>query len=415
MGVYADYNLDNIRNPELREIIQTIMDITTGHDHDGSNSKSVTAGTVGDGTVTNAKLATDVKVGSLASLNTTAKSSVQAAINELVSADSTLSSAISTNSTSIGTLSSLTTSEKTSLVGAINELNQEISALQSTSVTTTNTVTLTNKTLTSPIMTTQLIDDGDAGCTLTSSNQTHASATATIPDMTTSDTFVMLAVSQTLTNKTLTSPILTTPKIDDGDAHCTITSSNQTAADATATIPDMTTSDTFCMLAVEQTLTNKTLTTPKLNDGDEGCTITSSNQTASDATATIPDMTTSDTFVMLAVAQTMTNKTLTAPVVTSPDITFGVSSHDYSAGTDDWTLSAGELKEFVIFASNAGGAVNAIATPTANKMYLVRNNSGAALTFKASGQTGVSIATGKAAFVIGDGSDFTRVTNDASF
>lgn len=36
-----------------------------------------------DGTITNAKLATDVKVGSLATLTTTAKASVVAAINEL--------------------------------------------------------------------------------------------------------------------------------------------------------------------------------------------------------------------------------------------------------------------------------------------------------------------------------------------
>ena len=36
-----------------------------------------------DGAITNAKLATDVKVGSLAALTTTAKASVQAAINEV--------------------------------------------------------------------------------------------------------------------------------------------------------------------------------------------------------------------------------------------------------------------------------------------------------------------------------------------
>lgn len=44
---------------------------------------SLTPSGVGDGTITNTKLATDVKVGSLAALTTTAKGSVQAAINEV--------------------------------------------------------------------------------------------------------------------------------------------------------------------------------------------------------------------------------------------------------------------------------------------------------------------------------------------
>jgi hypothetical protein len=44
---------------------------------------SLTPSGVGDGTITNTKLATDVKVGSLALLTTTQKSSVQAAINEV--------------------------------------------------------------------------------------------------------------------------------------------------------------------------------------------------------------------------------------------------------------------------------------------------------------------------------------------
>lgn len=44
---------------------------------------AVSGGTIADGAVTNAKLATDVKVGSLASLNTTVKSSIVAALNEV--------------------------------------------------------------------------------------------------------------------------------------------------------------------------------------------------------------------------------------------------------------------------------------------------------------------------------------------
>lgn len=80
-------------------------------------------GTVADGSISNAKLATDVKVGSLAALTTTEKSSVVGAVNEL-------DSDVGTNTTSIGTLASLTTTEKTNLVGAINEIDAKESTIQ---------------------------------------------------------------------------------------------------------------------------------------------------------------------------------------------------------------------------------------------------------------------------------------------
>lgn len=111
--------------------------------------------------------------------------------------------------------------------------------------------------------------------------------------------------------------------------------------------------------------------------------------------------------------ETLVNKTLTSPVITSPDLTFGVASHNYGAAATDWTLSATELKALRIIVTNASGAVNAIATPTAGKMYVILNTSGQALTFKATGQTGVTIASTKSAIVIGNGTDFVRVTADA--
>lgn len=67
-----------------------------------------------DLSVTNAKLANDVKVGSLAALTTTVKTSVQAAINEVVA--------------NIGALSGLTTTAKNTLVAAINEVDSHADA-----------------------------------------------------------------------------------------------------------------------------------------------------------------------------------------------------------------------------------------------------------------------------------------------
>lgn len=62
-----------------------------------------------DGTISNAKLATDVKVGSLATLNTTAKTDAVSAINEVLA--------------DVGDISLLNTVNKTDVVTAINEIN----------------------------------------------------------------------------------------------------------------------------------------------------------------------------------------------------------------------------------------------------------------------------------------------------
>lgn len=91
------------------------------------------------------------------------------------------------------------------------------------------------------------------------------------------------------------------------------------------------------------------------------------------------------------------------------------SSHDYSGGHSDWSLSASEMQNFRVSVSNADAAVNAIATATNGKMYLIYNDSGYTLTFKASGQTGVSIVNGGRALVISNGTDFVRFALDSSF
>lgn len=64
------------RVPNLKRVLDA-------HNHDGVNSELVTVGTPDDESVTNAKLADDVKVGSLADLSTEEKGSVVGAINEV--------------------------------------------------------------------------------------------------------------------------------------------------------------------------------------------------------------------------------------------------------------------------------------------------------------------------------------------
>lgn len=132
-------------------------------------------------------------------------------------------------------------------------------------VTLINAVTLTNKTLTSPIIST-------------------ISNTGTITLPTSTDTLVGRATTDTLTNKTLTSPVLTSPVIS--------TISN------TGTITLPTSTDTLVGRATTDTLTNKTLTSPIIS------TIVNTG------TLTLP--TTTDTLIGRATTDTLTNKTLSS-------------------------------------------------------------------------------------------------------
>jgi hypothetical protein len=72
--------------------------------------------------------------------------------------------------------------------------------------------------------------------------------------------FVGTTDSQVLTNKALTSPVLTTPQIEDTSAdHQYIFAVSELTSNRTVTLPLLTASDTFVFANAVQTLTNKTL------------------------------------------------------------------------------------------------------------------------------------------------------------
>jgi len=78
----------------------------------------------------------------------------------------------------------------------------------------------------------------------------------------------LASASDTWAGKTLTSPVLTTPQINDTSAdHQYVFAVSELAADRTVTLPLLTGNDEFVFKAHTQTLTNKTLTTPTI-DGD---------------------------------------------------------------------------------------------------------------------------------------------------
>lgn len=73
------------------------------------------------------------------------------------------------------------------------------------------------------------------------------------------------SATQTLTNKTLTSPVLTTPQINDTSAdHQYVFAASELTADRTVTMPLLTGDDEFVFKDHTQTLTNKTLTSAAL-------------------------------------------------------------------------------------------------------------------------------------------------------
>jgi len=101
---------------------------------------------------------------------------------------------------------------------------------------------------------------------LMASNPTTVDKTIQLPDAT--GIIVLQDTTDTLTNKTLTSPILTTPQINDTSAdHKYIFSPGELSADRTISIPVLSSNDTMVFANNTQTLNNKTITSPKIGGG----------------------------------------------------------------------------------------------------------------------------------------------------
>ena len=154
--------------------------------------------------------------------------------------------------------------------------------------TISSTDTLTNKTLTSPVI-------------------SSISNTGTLTLPTSTDTLVGRATTDTLTNKTLTSPVI-----------------SQISNTGTLTLP--TSTDTLVGRATTDTLTNKTLTSPVIS------------QISNTGTLTLP--TSTDTLVGRATTDTLTNKTLTSPVISGGTINNAAIGGTTPAAGAFTTLSA---------------------------------------------------------------------------
>ncbi len=95
---------------------------------------------------------------------------------------------------------------------------------------------------------------------------------------------------------------------------------------------------------------------------------------------------------------------------------FAAASKVFAAG-EDWTLSTTELKSLLLTVSSGSGTPSIIDTtvaPITGKMFILRNAANIAVTLKQSGGTGVSVASGKTAIMINNGTDYVRVSGDAT-
>jgi len=217
------------------------------------------------------------------------------------------------------------------------------------------------------------IEAGANDLTLSTATQS-SSGTITIRDLNLSggtDYFVFESASQTLTNKTLTSPTIGTQiTLSQSTADYTLQWSDPSAA-RTLTIPDPGGNDTFVFLAASQALTNKTYNGLTLTAAADGFTI-SGGTTSRTLTVTGSDITltgggntltlsggnvtltaqaggssvtlpSSGTLATLDGTETLTNKTLTTPTLTTPTLNGAklavtTKSGAYTATTSDCVI-----------------------------------------------------------------------------
>lgn len=136
----------------------------------------------------------------------------------------------------------------------------------------------------------------------------------------------------------------------------------------------------------------------------------------------LPALTGNDEIVGRTTTQTLTNKSLTSPAITGGSLSGATYAGITGAITSkvleitDWILSAADRLTTLLICTSGSSGTNYIIDSggTAGRILIIRNGTAQSIVIKENGQTGVTIATGKTAVVMHSGTDYVRVSADAT-
>jgi hypothetical protein len=146
-----------------------------------------------------------------------------------------------------------------------------------------------------------------------------------------------------------------------------------------------------------KTLNNSTLLSPKIDDDNNSHQYTIiSGSLSNDVNLNLPSLTDSDTIVTLEVTQTLTNKTLTAPTISNPNLS-GVLNDINGAGMLQFTeISSAVLNFNMANAATSGNPLFSVVGTDSNiNMYISAKNKGAVRQNKSAYQLANIVAAGK--------------------
>ena len=162
------------------------------------------------------------------------------------------------------------------------------------------------------------------------------SSTVTFPDTAGSDdTIVYTTLAQTIFNKTFKSPQINSTSSNNNY----VFSVKALTANRLVTLPLLIADDTFVFESHIQTLSNKTFTSPQINDiSSNNQYVFGVNELTANRTVTLPLLIANDTFVFESHIQTLSNKTLDNPSVTgqvlAPNGTSSAPSYSFTTNPD---------------------------------------------------------------------------------
>jgi hypothetical protein len=195
-------------------------------------------------------------------------------------------------------------------------------AIDSTVATLAGSQTLTNKTLTAPVIST-------------------ISNTGTITLPTSTDTLVGRATTDTLTNKTLTSPTVTTATLNGAVSGTSIKDEDDMTSNSASHLATQQSIKAYvdAQITAEDLDVTTDSGTIAIDLDSETLTIAGGTGLGSSATGNTVTLAIDSTVTTLTGTQTLTNKTLTSPTINGGSLSSAVTATTQAAGTNNTTIA----------------------------------------------------------------------------